>query len=93
MRKELAPYVEMVEFLGEALGREYEIVLHDLTNPERSIVAIANGELSGRGIGGPVTDFALKILKQERWKRNPMWLITMAKRQWACLPFVQQVHF
>ena len=63
MRKELAPYVEMVEFLGEALGREYEIVLHDLTNPERSIVAIANGELSGRGIGGPVTDFALKILK------------------------------
>ena len=60
MRKELAPYAEMVEFLGEALGKEYEVVLHDLTNPECSIVAIANGELSGRSIGGPVTDFAFQ---------------------------------
>ncbi len=71
MRKELAPYAEMVEFLGEALGKEYEVVLHDLTNPECSVVAIANGELSGRSIGGPVTDFALKILKAGTLEKKP----------------------
>ncbi len=31
-----------------------EIVLHDLTHPERSIVAIANGHVTGRRVGGSV---------------------------------------
>ncbi len=57
-------YITLVDFLGKALGNRCEIVLHDLTIPEKSIVAIANGELSGRKVGGPVTDFLLKILKK-----------------------------
>ncbi|MDD4321222.1 MAG: PAS domain-containing protein [Acidaminococcaceae bacterium] len=64
-------YIPIVEFLGAALGRNYEIVLHDLTKPEKSIVAIANGELSERSIGGPVTDFVLKVLKQGTIEHKP----------------------
>lgn len=58
---ELGP---LVEFLGLALGPRFEVVLHDLAEPDRSIVAIANGEISGRHVGGPVTDLALKFLKK-----------------------------
>lgn len=62
----LRAYIPLVEFLGKAMGAHCEVVLHDLTDMDHSIVAIANGHLSGRRAGGPVTDFVLKLLKQEK---------------------------
>ena len=62
----LDSYIPLVEFLGQALGKHCEVVLHDLTNAEHSIVAIANGHLSGRKVGGPATDFVLKLMQQEK---------------------------
>lgn len=43
-----------VQMLGTVLGRTTEVVLHDLTRPEHSVIAIANGHVSGRQIGSPV---------------------------------------
>lgn len=43
-----------VQMLGSVLGRNTEVVLHDLTRPEHSVIAIANGHVSGRGVGSPV---------------------------------------
>lgn len=60
----LKKYIGLVDFLGQVLGSRYEIVLHDLSIPEKSIIAIANGHISGRKLGGPVTDLLLKILNQ-----------------------------
>jgi len=47
----LAPVVEAV---GATAGPHYEVVLHDLRTPERSIYAIANGAVTGRRAGGAV---------------------------------------
>ena len=44
MDARLEPYRTLVSFLGEALGPDYEVVLHDLTSEE------GKGEL--KGIGG-----------------------------------------
>lgn len=60
----LEQYIPLVEFLGEAMGSSCEVVLHDLAVPDESIVAIANGHISGRKLGGPVTNFALWFMKQ-----------------------------
>lgn len=60
----LEKYTPFVEFLGQAMGPNCEVVLHDLTNPDNAIVAIANGHISGRTIGGPTTDFVLKTLAE-----------------------------
>lgn len=68
----LGQYVPLVEFLGQALGPNTEIVLHDLDVPDQSIIAIANGHISGRQIGGPVTDFALWFMKQGDASAVPM---------------------
>lgn len=68
----LGQYVPLVEFLGQALGPNTEIVLHDLDVPDQSIIAIANGHISGRKIGGPVTDFALWFMKQGDAAAVPM---------------------
>ncbi|MGC5699162.1 PAS domain-containing protein [Pseudomonas sp. NFXW11] len=43
-----------VQMLGPVVGAHVEIVLHDLSRPEASIVAIANGQVTGRRVGGPV---------------------------------------
>lgn len=55
-------YMKLTEFLGAMLGPDYEVVLHDLTDPERSIIAIANGHVSGRTIGAPLTSVALQSI-------------------------------
>ena len=59
----LQHYVKLTEFLGQALGPDYEVALHDLTDKNRSIIAIANNHVSGREIGAPLTNVALSILQ------------------------------
>jgi predicted transcriptional regulator YheO len=58
----------MVEFLGIACGETCEIVLQDLRPGKMCIVAIANGHISGRSVGSPLTDLALKLIAQGVWK-------------------------
>lgn len=54
----------VIKGLALALGPDYEVVLHDLTDTSRSIVAIENGHVTGRSIGDPLTDFGLFNLKK-----------------------------
>jgi predicted transcriptional regulator YheO len=44
----------VVDLLGAMVGDHIEVVLHDLTRPESSILQIANGHVTGRQVGGPV---------------------------------------
>lgn len=60
-------YKPMVAFLADVLGRHCEVVLHDLRNYEKSIIAISN-PISGRKIGGTVTDLALNLLKNRAYE-------------------------
>ena len=41
-------YTLIVDFLGHVLGPDYEIALHELEDDSNRIIAIANGELTGR---------------------------------------------
>ena len=58
----LRQYIHLTEFLGKTLGPDYEIALHDLTDKTHSIIAIVNGHISGRQVGAPLANAALKIL-------------------------------
>lgn len=64
-------YIPIVDFLSDILGNNCEVVLHDLTNPEESIVAIRNGHLSDRKLGGPLTDLVLKVIKNRSYEDQP----------------------
>lgn len=64
----LEPYKIIVDFLGKTLGPDYEVVLQDLTNGSNAIVAIANGHVSGRQIGSPLTNAALQMLSSKAYK-------------------------
>lgn len=58
----IAPYINMVDFLADFLGDNTEVVLHDFTDLEHSVVKIRNGHISGRDEGYPATDFVMRIL-------------------------------
>jgi predicted transcriptional regulator YheO len=53
---------KIVNALGKTLAPLVEVVLHDLTQPEHSIVAIGNN-LSGREVGDPATELGLARMR------------------------------
>lgn len=60
----VASYLPLVDFLAEALGPTAEVVLHDLRLRENSMIAIRNGEVSGRSAGATATEFAHKMARR-----------------------------
>ena len=52
----------VVDGLAQTFGTRCEVVLHDLKNPHRSVIKIANGHVTGRQVGSPITDYGLKLL-------------------------------
>ena len=63
MEKELKRhYMLIVDFLGHILGPDYEIALHELNDDSNEIIAIANGELTGRHLGSPLSNKMLEYV-------------------------------
>lgn len=58
----LKSYEAVVDGLVLLIGGHCEVVLHSLEDLKCSAVRIANGEHTGRQIGSPITDLALRML-------------------------------
>lgn len=56
-------YIDMVPFLGQVLGPSCEIIVHDLSDMQHSLVAMCNG-VSGRQLGNPITDLAQEVIEK-----------------------------
>ncbi|MFW5489642.1 MAG: helix-turn-helix transcriptional regulator [Desulfovibrio sp.] len=64
----------LMDFLNQVLGKNYEIVFHDISDGsiENSVVAIRNGHVTGRVLGSSATGKALSILKKHSGNtKNP----------------------
>jgi len=59
----LAQYVNMAQVLGDMFAPILETVVHDLRKPESSIIAIYNGDLTGREIGDGATNLGRRLLE------------------------------
>ena len=66
----LERYIPLVEFMGKICGKNYEIILHDVSTPERSVIAACNEHLSGRRIGDPMTELAKELLRTGVYKEH-----------------------
>ena len=62
-------YIKLTEFLGQLLGPDYEVALHDVSNKDCSIIAIANGHISGRTIGAPLTSASLQAIASRDYEK------------------------
>lgn len=74
-------YVPLVEFLGAFLGSNCEVVLHDTSTKEKSVLAIANSHITGRTVGAPLTDLALRFVVDKEYEHRDwvMGYITRSK--------------
>ncbi|GGE27055.1 DNA-binding protein [Pullulanibacillus camelliae] len=55
--------VRTADILVEMLGAHCEVAVHDFRNLEESLIYVA-GTITGRSIGGPITDLVLQELKK-----------------------------
>lgn len=62
-REYVRSFISLVDFLGAVLGPRTEVVLHDVSDADQSVIAIANGDVSGRKPGSPATDLMLTIMR------------------------------
>ena len=62
MHPKLRGYLPLVNFIAEVVGPNCEVVLHDLSDLEHSVVAISDNRLTDRQVGSSITDFALRVL-------------------------------
>lgn len=47
----LESYIPLADMLVKTFGPDCEVVLHDLTVPEKSVIYVANGNVTGREVG------------------------------------------
>ena len=69
-QSKLAPYLPMAAFLSAVCGDNFEVILHDVSEPETSVVAIFNGHLSGRKVGDPMTELARSLVREEVYREQ-----------------------
>lgn len=62
-RRILRAMTIVAEGIARQFGEFCEVVVHSLEDYEQSILSIENGEVTGRQVGGPMTDFALSVLE------------------------------
>jgi len=62
----------LVKALGKSLGKSCEVVLHDFSDTEHSIIMIVNNYITGREVGDPLTDLGLRILRSGGCKNDAL---------------------
>lgn len=68
MDKRLEPYRALVPFLGQALGPDYEVALHDLTSETGAVAVLANGGVTGQSLGAPLCGMARRFVQDGLWR-------------------------
>lgn len=63
----LNQYIRVLNFLSETLGPDHEITLFDLSSPNGKLIAIANNDISGRGIGIEITPLIKKKIAEKHY--------------------------
>ena len=61
----LTHYIKVGEVVAEMFSPYLEVIVHDLTNPNNSIIAIFNSHITGRKIGDGTSDIGYKKLSNE----------------------------
>ena len=64
-KREIDQYKMLLNFLGDLLGKNHEIVLHNIEKNNYHIAAIINNHITNRTIDSPITEFALSLIKEK----------------------------
>lgn len=83
-------YLENYKRIVNEIGRSFantgiEILLHNLVNPSKSLVAIENGEVTGRSVGGGATNLVLDLkTRRQRGENKINYELNIGSRRFKC---------
>ncbi len=82
----LENYRRLVNQIGRSLRHTgIEVLLHNLVNPSHSLVAIENGEVTGRSVGGGATNLVLDLkTRRQRGEDKVNYELNIGSRQFKC---------
>jgi class 3 adenylate cyclase len=82
----LESYVRIVHQIGRSFPNTgIEILLHNLVNPSRSLIAIENGEVTGRQVGSGATNLVLDLkTRRQRGEDKVNYELNIGARQFKC---------
>lgn len=61
----LKPYIAIADMIANTFGEDCEVVLHDLEDPEHSVVYVANNKVTGREIGQTFHALVSQVMMSE----------------------------
>lgn len=62
MKKILAQYIPMADMIAKMFGEDCEVVIHDLDDPEHSVVYVANNRVTGRKLGDSFNQLVTQVM-------------------------------
>ena len=66
-REIIESFIPLAKFIARISGPRCEVLLHDLSDLEHSIIFLENGQITGRAVGGGITDFALRTVFSKKY--------------------------
>lgn len=66
----LASYIPIAETIAGMFGKNCEVVIHDLSRPENSVVFVANGGVTGRQLGQSFDHLVKQVLLNKNFKND-----------------------
>jgi hypothetical protein len=92
----LENYKRLVRLFGATFrGMGIEILLHDLVNPSRSIVCLANGEVTGRSEGMGTTSLVIDLKRRRVLNQDKLnYGLEIGSRRFKCttVPIVREPY-
>lgn len=70
MNEYLKSYFPVADIISNTLGSCCEVVVHDLTSPESSVVYVANGNITNRRIGQSFDHLVRQVLLNKNFKND-----------------------
>lgn len=61
-REKLLSYIPIAEFITQMNGPRTEALIHDVSDYKHSIIYISPKNITGRKVGGQLTDYAIKLI-------------------------------
>ena len=65
IRSFLKPYIAVADMIANTFGEDCEVVVHDLEDPEHSVIYVANNKVTGREIGQSFYTLVSKVMLSE----------------------------
>lgn len=70
MEKILEQYIPMAEMIAKTFGDTCEVVLHDLSTPQSSVVYAANGHVTGRKVGQSFDHLIRQVILNQNFSND-----------------------